>query len=54
MEKSVVYFSEVGKENTDQVLELAAEAARAQGIRHVFFASTRGTRLSELWRSALI
>ena len=42
MEKSVVYFSQVGKENTDRVLELAAEAARAQGIRHIVFASTRG------------
>ena len=42
MEKSVTYFSAVGKENTDRVLELAGEVARAQRIRHVVLASTRG------------
>ena len=42
MEKSVTYFSQVGKENTDRVLELAGEVAQAQGIRHVVLASTRG------------
>lgn len=42
MERTSTYFQQVGKENTDRVLELAGEAARGVGIRRLVLASTRG------------
>lgn len=42
MERTTTYFAEVGKQNTDQVLELAREVADRAGIRHLVLASTRG------------
>ena len=42
MEKSVTYFENVGKENTDEVVRAAAQRAEELGIKHIVVASTGG------------
>ncbi len=42
MEEKIVYFEEPGIDNTEEVLSLAAERARARGIHKIVLASTRG------------
>ena len=42
MQRTVEYFAEKGKENTDRTLELACQRAREEGIDTVVLASTRG------------
>ena len=42
MEEKIVYFDEAGIENTETTLRLAAERAKARGIKKVILASTRG------------
>ncbi|MCX6013410.1 MAG: hypothetical protein NTV30_08385 [Chloroflexi bacterium] len=43
MESKIVYFSEIGKVNTDEVLLLAKERADELGIKTIVVASTEGT-----------
>ncbi len=42
MEEKIVYFEEPGIENTEATLQLAAERAKARGIKKIVLASTRG------------
>lgn len=42
MEEKIVYFEKPGKDNTQQVLSLVKERAKARGIKKVVLASTRG------------
>ncbi len=42
MEESVLYFDNVGEENTDAVIEAAAKRASELGISHIVVASTSG------------
>jgi len=42
LEEKIVYFDEAGIENTETTLRLAAERAKARGIKKVILASTRG------------
>ncbi|MBN2489209.1 MAG: hypothetical protein JXA98_09280 [Methanosarcinaceae archaeon] len=42
MEKSIIYFDEVGKENTDNVVNAAASRAEELGIKYIVIASTSG------------
>ena len=42
MEEKIVYFEEPGIENTETTLQLAAERAKARGIKKIILASTRG------------
>ena len=52
MEEKIVYFEEPGINNTDTTLRLAAERAKARGIKKVVLASTRGDtarKAAELW-----
>lgn len=42
MEENIVYFETPGKDNTETTLQLAAERARARGIKKVILASTTG------------
>jgi hypothetical protein len=52
MEEKIVYFEEPGTGNTETTLRLAAERAKARGIKKIILASTRGdtARLAaELW-----
>jgi hypothetical protein len=42
MEEKIIYFERPGKENTDRVIELVKERARAKGIKKIVLASTRG------------
>ncbi|MCG7851855.1 MAG: hypothetical protein MIO92_04980 [Methanosarcinaceae archaeon] len=42
MEKSIIYFDEVGKENTDNVVNAAARRAEELGIKYIVIASTSG------------
>ena len=42
MEEKIVYFEEPGIENTETTLSLAAERAKARGIKKIVLASTRG------------
>ena len=42
MEEKIVYFEKPGMENTETTLQLAAERARARGIKKIVLASTRG------------
>jgi hypothetical protein len=42
VEKSILYFTEAGEPNTDEVLEAAKRRAEELGIRDVIVASTRG------------
>ena len=55
MEEKIVYFEQPGIENTEMTLKLAAERARARGIKKVVLASTRGevARLAaRLWEKS--
>jgi len=42
VEEKVVYFEQPGIENTETTLKLAAERAKARGIKKIVVASTRG------------
>ncbi len=42
MEGKIVYFEKPGKDNTEATLQLAAERAKARGIKKIILASTRG------------
>jgi len=42
MEEKIVYFEQPGIENTEMTLQLAAERAKARGIKKIVVASTRG------------
>jgi hypothetical protein len=42
LEEKIVYFEEPGIENTEVTLRLAAERAKARGIKKIVLASTRG------------
>ncbi len=42
MEKTITYFGDVGKENTEEVMKLSAKRASELGIKHVVLASTSG------------
>ncbi len=42
MEEKIVYFEKPGMENTETTLQLAAERAKARGIKKILLASTRG------------
>jgi hypothetical protein len=52
MEEKIVYFEEPGIGNTETTLRLAAERAKARGIKKIVLASTRGDtarQAAELW-----
>jgi hypothetical protein len=52
LEEKIVYFEEPGPANTDTVLRLARERARARGIKKCVLASTTGEtarRAARLW-----
>lgn len=42
MEKTITYFDEVGKANTEEVMKLSAKRAAELGIKYVVLASTSG------------
>ena len=42
MEEKIVYFEKPGIENTEMTLRLAAERAKARGVKKIVLASTRG------------
>jgi hypothetical protein len=42
MQRTIEYFEETGRANTERTLELACQRAREAGIKSVVFASTRG------------
>jgi hypothetical protein len=42
MEEKITYFETVGLENTEETLRLAAERAKARGIKKIVLASTTG------------
>jgi len=42
MEEKIVYFEKAGVINTEETLRLAAERAKARGIKQMVIASTRG------------
>ncbi len=42
MEEKITYFETVGPENTEETLRLAAERAKARGIKKIVLASTTG------------
>jgi hypothetical protein len=42
MEKSIIYFDNVGEENTDAIVKAAAKRALELGIFHIVVASTSG------------
>jgi len=42
LEGKIVYFEKPGKDNTEATLQLAAERAKARGIKKIILASTRG------------
>jgi uncharacterized protein len=52
MEEKIVYFEEPGIGNTEVTLRLAAERAKARGIKKIIIASTRGEtakQAAEIW-----
>ena len=52
MEEKIVYFEKPGMENMEATLQLAAERAKARGIKKIVLASTRGEtarRAAGLW-----
>jgi hypothetical protein len=52
MEEKIVYFEQPGIENTEATLKLAAERAKARGIKKIVVASTRGEvakQAAKLW-----
>ncbi|MEW6066959.1 MAG: pyruvate kinase alpha/beta domain-containing protein [Nitrospirota bacterium] len=42
MERKVIYFEKVGAENTNSCLEIAKNAIRLEGYKHIVIASTTG------------
>jgi hypothetical protein len=42
MEEKITYFEKMGLENTEETLRLAAERAKARGIKKIVLASTTG------------
>ncbi len=42
MEEKIVYFENVGKENTEEVIGLVLERAKARKVKRIVVASTRG------------
>lgn len=42
MEKSIIYFDNVGKENTDELITATVKRTKELGIKHVVIASTSG------------
>jgi hypothetical protein len=42
MQRTVEYFQERGKVNTERTLQLACQRAKEEGIKHIVLASTRG------------
>lgn len=55
MEEKIVYFEKAGPGNTDTTLRLAAERAKARGIKKIVIASTRGDtarRAAEMWAAS--
>jgi hypothetical protein len=42
MQRTIEYFEQSGRDNTERTLELACQRAREAGIKSVVFASTRG------------
>lgn len=42
MEKPIIYFDDVGKENTDDVVKVAAKRAEELGIKYIVLSSTEG------------
>jgi hypothetical protein len=42
MRRTIEYFEQTGRENTERVLELASQRAREAGIKSIVMASTRG------------
>lgn len=53
IEKTIVYFSNPGEENTEEVLMLAKKRAEELGIRDIVVASTRGftgVKASEIFK----
>lgn len=42
MQRTIEYFEERGKVNTERTLQLACQRAREEGIEHLVLASTRG------------
>ena len=42
MERPILYFDDVGKENTDAVVKVAAERAEELGIKYIVLSSTEG------------
>jgi len=42
MEKSIIYFDEVGRQNTGEVVDAAAKRAKELGIMYIVIASTSG------------
>lgn len=52
MEEKIVYFEEPGTANTETTLKLAAERAKARGIKKIILASTTGNvarMAAKLW-----
>ncbi len=43
MERSIIYFDEVGEQNTDELVSATVKRAEELGIKHVVVASTYGT-----------
>lgn len=42
MERSILYFDDVGKQNTDDVVKVAAVRAEELGIEYIVLSSTEG------------
>ncbi|MEL4304236.1 pyruvate kinase alpha/beta domain-containing protein [Methanococcoides cohabitans] len=42
MERPILYFDDVGKENTDAIVKVAAERAEELGIKYIVLSSTEG------------
>jgi len=42
MEERIVYFDKPGKENTEEVIKLVLERAKARNIQKIVLASTTG------------
>ena len=42
MERPIIYFDDVGKENTDAIVKVAAERAEELGIKSIVLSSTEG------------
>jgi uncharacterized protein len=42
LEEKIIYFEESGEQNTEETLRLAAERAKARGIKKIVLSSTRG------------